>query len=59
MHELRRLLRRREIFYVASTLVVAGGVLALAALDAPVVVVLMYIAGMWVLLTYVSKWRGR
>jgi hypothetical protein len=43
MHGLRGLLRRREVFYVASTLAVAGGVPVLAALDAPVVVVLTYI----------------
>ena len=54
-----RMLRRREVFYVGSTLAVAGGVLLLAVLEAPVVVVLAYIGVMWVLLTYVSRRAGR
>jgi hypothetical protein len=54
MRRLLRLLQRRDVFVAVSAAAVIGGVLVLAAVGAPVTVVVVYIAAMGVLLTYLS-----
>jgi hypothetical protein len=49
----------RPIYRVASMLALAGGILLLAAVAAPLWAVLAYMLAFWVFLMYLLRWRRR